>query len=58
MLLGLILAAAADGWLDVVGFALLVGGVLASWLFAAVNHRAIPPEKRRGPWWWSDWNER
>ena len=58
MLLGFLLAAPAEGWLEVLGGLLLVGGLLASSIFLLLNRRALPPEKRRGPWWWSDWNER
>jgi hypothetical protein len=57
-LAGFVLVGPAQGWLQVVPGVLLFGGMLASTVFFVLNPRAIPREKRRGAWWWSDWNER
>ena len=56
--IGFVLAAAGDGWLDILAAVLLLGGLLGQTLFFLLNRRAIPRHKRRGIWWWSDWNER
>jgi hypothetical protein len=56
--IGFVLAAAAKGWVDIVAAVLLFGGMIGSNVFLFLNRRAIPHDKRRGMWWWSDWNER